>query len=119
MRDLDVIGVDPAAALLEVAGRKWGADRVRWLHGDATSLPPLAVGMVTMTGNVAQVFLTDEEWATTLRAARRALRRGGRLVFEVRDPSRPAWQAWNREQSLATVHVPEVGNVDHWCRSRT
>lgn len=116
VRDLDVVGVDPAAASLAVARRKRGADRVRWLHGEATSLPPLAVDLVTMTGNVAQVFLTDEEWATTLRAARRALQRGGRLVFEVRDPSRRAWQDWNREQSLATVLVPEVGSVDHWVR---
>jgi pimeloyl-ACP methyl ester carboxylesterase len=39
-----------------------------------------------MTGNVAQVFRGDEAWAATLRAIRKALRPGGRLVFESRDP---------------------------------
>jgi hypothetical protein len=42
---------------------------VRWVHGYATDLAPLQVDMVTMTANVAQVFLTDGEWALTLQAA--------------------------------------------------
>src|ERR1700734_446491 len=42
-RGVDVTGVDPAAASLDVARTKPGADLVRWLHGDATSLPPLQV----------------------------------------------------------------------------
>src|SRR5690606_35551919 len=54
--------VDPAAASLEVARTKPGADRVRWIHGYETDLPRLSVDLATMTGNVAQVFLTDEEW---------------------------------------------------------
>ena len=39
-RGLTVTGVDPAAASLDVARRKPGADRVRWLHADATAVPP-------------------------------------------------------------------------------
>jgi SAM-dependent methyltransferase len=67
-RGIDVAGVGPAAASIDVARRKPCADRVRWLVGDAVSLPPLQVDLVTMTGNVAQVFLGDEEWTSTLRA---------------------------------------------------
>lgn len=51
---LEVIGVDPAAASLDVARAKPGAERVVWLHGDASDLPPLSVDVATMTGNVAQ-----------------------------------------------------------------
>ena len=40
-----------------------------------------------MTANVAQVFLTDVEWAATLDGIRRALRPRGTLVFETRDPA--------------------------------
>ncbi|MDP9444347.1 MAG: class I SAM-dependent methyltransferase [Actinomycetota bacterium] len=58
-RGVDVTGVDPAGASLDVARTKSGADRVRWVHGDASALPRLAVDMVTMTGNVAQVL---EAW---------------------------------------------------------
>jgi ubiquinone/menaquinone biosynthesis C-methylase UbiE len=38
-RGIEVVGVDPATASLEVARAKPGADRVRWIHGDATMLP--------------------------------------------------------------------------------
>lgn len=71
-----VIAVDPAAASLEVARRKPGAGGVRWLNADVPDLPPLQIDLVTMTGNVAQVFITDQEWVATLGAAREALRPG-------------------------------------------
>src|SRR5690606_32165052 len=93
-RGLAVIGVDPAGASLEVARTKPGADRVRWIHGDATTLPPVQVDLAIMTGNVAQVFLTDADWSATLRGIRQATRPGGRLVFETRDPARRAWESW-------------------------
>jgi SAM-dependent methyltransferase len=109
-----VVGLDPAAASLDVARAKPGAAGVRWLHGDAASLPPLQVDLVTMTGNVAQVFLPDEEWAATLRAVRRALRPGGRLVFESRRPERQAWRDWTPERSSTRADVPGVGPVETW-----
>ena len=80
----DVTGVDPAAASLEVARRKPCADRVRWILGDCSALPALQVDMATMTGNVAQVFLTDEDWMATLRAS--AQRYATRWLAGVRDP---------------------------------
>ncbi|MEU4778964.1 methyltransferase domain-containing protein [Micromonospora sp. NPDC023633] len=55
-----VVGVDPADASLDVAKLKDGAERVRWIHGDASALPALDADLATMTGNVAQVFLTDK-----------------------------------------------------------
>src|SRR5690348_4182205 len=85
---MEVTGVDPAAGSLDVARGKPGAERVRWLHGDATGLPDLQVDLATMTANVAHVFLTDEDWSATLRGVHAALRPGGHLVFEVRDPAR-------------------------------
>jgi len=113
-RGKQVIAVDPAVVSLDVARRKPGADRVRWVVGDATTLGPLRVDLVTMTGNVAQVFLTDEDWASTLRAARSALLPGAWLVFEVRDPAREGWREWNREQSHRRIELPEVGSVETW-----
>jgi len=113
-RGLEVIGVDPARASLDVARAKPGADAVRWLEGDAASLPPLQVDLATMTGNVAQVFLTDTEWAATLTGVLAALRPGGRLVFETRDPARQAWLGWTREQSFTRTDVPDAGIVHSW-----
>lgn len=113
-KGFDVVAVDPAAASLEVAGSKPGAHRVRWLLGDATTLPTLRVDLATMTGNVAQVFLTDDAWLATLHGVRSALRPGGRFVFEARDPSREAWRAWTNVEAHDRVDLPRVGTVEHW-----
>jgi len=113
-RGVTVIGVDPAQASLAVARSKPGADQVQWVHGDATDLPPLQVDLGTMTGNVAQVFLTDADWAATLRAVHAALRPGGRLVFETRDPAAKAWLEWTRERSYRRTEVPGIGAVQAW-----
>jgi SAM-dependent methyltransferase len=91
-RGLEVVGVDPTAASLEMARARPGAERVTWVLGDATSLPELQVDLATMTGNVAQVFLTDEEWLATLRGVYAALRPGGHLVFETRNPEGRPWE---------------------------
>jgi SAM-dependent methyltransferase len=113
-RGLTVTAVDPAAASIEVARTKPDADQVRWIHGYATDLPPLEVDLVTMTANVAQVFLTDDDWTATLRAAHDALRPGGRLVFETRDPAAKGWLEWNRERSHKFSVIPGVGGVETW-----
>jgi SAM-dependent methyltransferase len=116
---LDVVGVDPAAASLAIARRKPSADRVRWIQSNATDLPPLQVDLVTMTGNVAQVFLGDDEWNAVLRVARHSLRRGGRIVFEVRDPSQRAWESWTKRESLTRALVPHIGVVESWAEVRS
>jgi SAM-dependent methyltransferase len=113
-RGLTVTAVDPAGAMLAVAATKPGANRVRWVRGDATDLPALQVDLATMTGNVAQVFVTDVDWASTLRAAYAALRPGGRLAFETRDPASKAWREWTRERSYKRIVVPDLGGVRSW-----
>lgn len=109
---VDVVGVDPAGASLEVARSKPGGVGVRWVHGDATTLQPLQVDLATMTANVAQVFLTDEDWDATLRAVHGALCPGGHLVFETRVPELRAWEGWHGARS--TTDVPGVGPVTEW-----
>lgn len=111
---VEVTAVDPAAAMLEVARSKPGADAVRWVHGDATMLPPLQVDAAFMTGNVAQVFLTDDDWTATLTAARQALRSDGWLVFETRVPARRAWTQWTPELTHTAIDVPGIGAVESW-----
>jgi ubiquinone/menaquinone biosynthesis C-methylase UbiE len=113
-RGVTVTGLDPAHAMLEVARRKPGAERVCWVEGDVAALPRLQVDMVTMTGNVAQVFLTDPDWAGVLAAAWAALRPGGALVFETREPSAQAWKSWTRQATEQRREVPGVGAVRSW-----
>lgn len=109
-----VVGLDPATASLDVARRKPGASQVTWVDGGVSALPPLQVDLVTMTGNAAQVFLTERSWGAALDAARAALRPGGRLVFEVRDPQRRAWLEWDRGRTWRQVELRDGGSVETW-----
>lgn len=111
---LEVTAVDPAAGMLAVARAKPGAERVTWLHGTAAALPALQVDLAVMTGNVAQAIVDAADWSATLRGARDALRPGGHLMLETRDPARRQWEEWNRVQSWSTTALPGVGAVDSW-----
>jgi len=109
-----VIGLDPAAASLTVARMKPGATRVQWIQGDIITVPAPRVDLVTMTGNVAQVFVDDVEWGLTLDRIRTALNPGGRFVFESRIPEDRAWLRWRRDSSTTRIHLPEIGALEYW-----
>jgi ubiquinone/menaquinone biosynthesis C-methylase UbiE len=112
---VEVTGLEPAQASLDFARRKQSANRVSWILGDTTALPVVKVDMAVMTGNVAQVFVTDQAWETNLAAIRRSLLPNGHLVFEVRDPAKKAWLEWNREKTYQRLNVPTIGSVEGWC----
>jgi SAM-dependent methyltransferase len=109
-----VIGVDPAAAMLEVARTREGGELVRWTQGDAQTLD---VGgsfdMIVMYGHVFQVFLTDDDLHAVLTNARRHLSPRRRLAFETRNPLAREWDEWNLDDSAERVEVPgDTGPVD-------
>lgn len=113
-RGLEVTGVDPARGSLDVARAKPGAERVHWIHGDATALPLMQVDLATMTANVAQAIVAPPDWAGTLGGVYEALRPGGHLVFETRDPAFRAWREWNRATSYRSTELAGVGRVESW-----
>jgi SAM-dependent methyltransferase len=114
-RGLEVTGVDPASGSLDVARAKPGAERVHWIHGDATALPSMQVDLATMTGNVAQAIVDAPDWEGTLRGVYGALWPGGHLVFETRDPANRAWQQnWTRAASHKITEIQDVGAVESW-----
>jgi hypothetical protein len=64
-----------------------------------------------MTGNVAQ-HIPDSEWERTLRDIREALRDGGVLAFESRNPQARAWEKWAAAEP--TVRDTVNGPLREW-----
>jgi SAM-dependent methyltransferase len=110
-----VVAADPAGASLDLARSKDGNATVTWVHADAGGVPAVAADLAVMTGNVAQVFLTDREWARAPQAIGAALRSRGYLVFEIRRPGRRAWEEWAAETGPVRRDVPGVGPVERRC----
>ncbi|MFF9850050.1 class I SAM-dependent methyltransferase [Streptomyces litmocidini] len=113
-RGIEVTGIDPAQASIDVARAKPSSERVRWICGDAADLPPLRFDLATMTANVAQAITDPQTWQNTLRRALGALRPGGHLICETRDPARRAWEEWTRELSYRVTEIPGIGSVESW-----
>jgi SAM-dependent methyltransferase len=113
-RGLEVTGLEPAGASLDVARAKTNSERVRWVYGDAKALPAMQVDLATMTGNVAQAIADPSDWDRTLRGVHDALRPGGSLVLETRNPAKRVWQEWNRAASYKVTEIQGVGAVESW-----
>lgn len=113
----EVIGVDPAPAMLAVARTRPNGDRVRWIDGGAEAIDVIGADLAIMTGHVAQFFLTDADWSDALAALRAALRTGGRLAFESRNPDARGWEGWSHG-ARRVVHDPVAGALEVWVETR-
>ncbi|WP_380282042.1 class I SAM-dependent methyltransferase [Kitasatospora purpeofusca] len=109
-----VTGVDPAAASLDAARAKPGAEKVTWTEGTSRDLPAEAFDVAVMSSHVAQFFVTDEAWAEVLADLRRSLVPGGRIVFDARDPRPREWEEWTPAESLRHVTLPDGREVALW-----
>jgi SAM-dependent methyltransferase len=107
-----VTGVDPASASLQAARAKPGSNRVTWIEGSHEILPSAAFDLIVMNSHVAQLLITDLEWANTLSRFSQALVPGGRLAFDSRDPQARAWEAWNPVDSRERLILPDGRTVD-------
>lgn len=114
-RGLDVTGVDPAAASIELARRKPHASEVTWLIGTVDDVPAGRFDLAVMTGNVAQVFVGDDDWEHVLRGVGAAVRPGGRFVFETRDPAARAWKTWTPNLTRSEAVLPNGDLATTWC----
>ncbi|MDV6011109.1 methyltransferase domain-containing protein [Haloechinothrix sp. LS1_15] len=108
----EVTGVDPAPAMIEFARNRPGGTAVRWVEGHAGTVGELGADLAVMTGHVAQVIVDDWQWHRTLRAAWQALRPGGVLAFESRNPDASRWTAGGMApESCRYVDDPVLGRV--------
>ena len=109
----EMIGVEPSPAMLSVARTRPLSDRVAWIEGGAESLGRVNADLAIMSGHVAQFFVTDADWHGALVALRAALRPGGTLAFETRNPLAREWEQWTRDAAV-TVRDSLVGAIQTW-----
>lgn len=107
-----MIGADPSAVMLEVARQKPGADGVQWVQGDARQLGRPGADLAIMSGHVAQFILKDADWLEALAGVKEALRPGGYLAFESRDPRAQGWKRWTDRKRI----IPDspYGRIESW-----
>jgi SAM-dependent methyltransferase len=87
-----LVGIDPAAAMIEAARREPDVDWVTGYLPDAGYRAEF--DLVVMTGHAFQELSTDDDIRTLLGAVRQALRPGGHFAFETRNPRARTWQKW-------------------------
>jgi SAM-dependent methyltransferase len=100
-----LVGIDPGAGMLTVAREERD---VEWVDGILTpGAYEEEFDLVTMTGHAFQELRTDAEVAAALRGMRDAVRPGGRVAFETRNPGARAWESWHG----ASFPVPYQGET--------
>ena len=110
-----VVGVDPAAAMLEVARERPGGDKATWVHGDARSVRlGRRFDLIVLTGHAFQVFLTEEDQRQALATIAAHLAPEGRFIFDSRNPAAEAWREWVPEESEEQIEHPKLGAVKSW-----
>lgn len=110
-----VVGVDPAAAMLDIARRRPGGGRATWVEADAGSVRlGRRFDLVLLTGHAYQVFLTDKDQQAVLSTIAGHLALGGRFTFDTRNPAARAWRNWTPEHSRRRFEHPDLGTVEAW-----
>jgi len=112
---VSVTGVDPAAAMLEIARRRPGGNKVDWIEGDARQVRlGRSFDLVLLTGHAFQVFLTSHDRLAVLHSIASHLTPTGRFIFDSREPSSEAWHDWQPDNSQRQVTHPRLGPVTAW-----
>ncbi len=108
-----VIGVDPSSTMLGYARRQPGSAAVTWLDGDATVIEPAGDADLVISSGNAMMHLSPEIYPAVLRSLAGALRIGGVLSFESRNPAARAWEQWTRAATY-TERETTFGHLREW-----
>lgn len=101
--------------MLNIACRRPGGDRVRWVEGDARSVRlGRSFRQVVMTGHAFQVFLSQEDRVSALETAMAHLAADGMFVFDRRNPVLNEWREWTPARSRRRLTHPRLGEVAAW-----
>src|SRR5258708_38420013 len=116
----EMIGVEPSKLMLEVARKSTCGTHVKWIEGNALSLGGFDADLTIMTGHVAQFHVDEAYWINSLKSIHKALRPGGYLAFESRNPCVQPWINnqehidWHSATSPRKVTDPVEGPLETW-----
>ncbi len=108
-----VIGVEPALPMIELARKRPNSEKVKWIHGFAKDVKDVHPDVVIMTSHVAQFFLEEDDWQSTLQHLYSLLNKGGTFIFDSRNPLVKPWVGWTKEKTKSTTSTPH-GKVATW-----
>jgi 2-polyprenyl-3-methyl-5-hydroxy-6-metoxy-1,4-benzoquinol methylase len=108
-----VTGVDPSRTMLDHARRQPRAELVTWIHGNASAIAPTGTAdLAVCTGNTI-MHIDPQELPSALTSLAGALRPGGLLSFESRNPAYREWEQWTPEATYGERDTP-VGHLREW-----
>ncbi|MDX3925485.1 MAG: methyltransferase domain-containing protein [Shinella sp.] len=111
----DVVGVDPARAMLDIARGKPAGRGVDWVEADARTVQlARRFDLILLTGHAFQVFLTGEDRRAVLQTIAAHLAPGGRFILDTRNPQAQEWLEWVPGASDRLIEHPRFGTVKAW-----
>ena len=104
-----VTGVDPSEQMLKQAKRKQGADKVKWVCSRAEDFRSnQKFDLITMTGHVFQIFITDEEIQNILKTMKLHLSEEGIISFESLNPRVKLLENWTSDTFQTLIKDKET-----------
>ena len=108
----EVVGVDPATAMLDVARGRPGGEGVTWVEEDARRVRlGRHFDLVVMTGHAFQCFLSDADQLAVCQTISAHLAPGGSFIFDSREPLVHEWLEWSPQCSERWIDDPELGRL--------
>lgn len=138
-----LIAVEPSLPMIERTLERVYDSPIRFIHGGVESLDSLGAledagaldfDLAIMSGHVAQFFLDDADWSAALASIHKALRPGGHVAFECRNPVVQPWFVdtanltnsapdnhahhidWPSAVNRRQVTDPVVGAIEWWAQ---
>lgn len=108
-----VVGVDPSATMLGYARRQPGAEAVTWIDGDAKTVEGTGDADLVVSSGNAMMHVGDDDLPWVLETLAAALRPGGIISFESRNPAARAWEQWTPEATYYERDIP-AGHLREW-----
>lgn len=117
-KNADVVAVDPAGAMLDIARQRYAEMNIDWIEEDARDLRlDRKFDLIVLSGHAFQVFLTKEDQCQVLNTIAEHLTDEGRFVFDSRNPYFSASKERIKAETIRKFEHSQLGEVEAWNES--